>query len=116
MPVGGALFATAIILKTWHPRAVGTALITSSLAVAVASPVTHEAAPLDWPDPQLSYLLAAFALVLAPLALGVGLAFNHIMARARPAKADEVVGSDTGDRRGGAAHRHLFDPVSGAAR
>ena len=76
VPVGGALFATAIILKTWHPRAVGTALITSSLAVAVASPVTHEAAPLDWPDPQLSYLLTAFALVLAPLALGVGLALT----------------------------------------
>ncbi len=85
VPVGGALFATAIMLKTWHPRAVGTALITSSLAVAVASPVTHEAPPLDWPNPQLSYLLTAFAVILAPLALGVGLAFNHIMARARPA-------------------------------
>ena len=86
VPVGGALFATAIILKTWHPRAVGTALITSSLAVAVASPVTHEVPPLDWPDPQLSYLLVAFAIVLAPLALGVGLGFNRLMARARPAK------------------------------
>ena len=85
VPVGGALFATAILLKTWHPRAVGTALITSSLAVAVASPITHEATPLDWPDPQLSYLLAAFAIALAPLALGVGLGFNHLMARARPA-------------------------------
>jgi H+/Cl- antiporter ClcA len=85
VPIGGALFATAILLKTWHPRAVGTALITSSLAVAVASPVTHEATPLDWPNPQLSYLLAALAIVLAPLALGVGLAFNHLMARARPA-------------------------------
>ena len=86
VPVGGALFATAIILKTWHPRAVGTALITSSLAVAVASPVTHEVPPLDWPDPQLSYLLAAFALGLAPLALVVGLGFNKLMARARPTK------------------------------
>ncbi|WNG91771.1 chloride channel protein [Mycobacterium sp. ITM-2016-00318] len=85
VPIGGALFATAILLKTWHPRAVGTALITSSLAVAVASPVTHEATPLEWPNPQLSYLLAASAIVLAPLALGVGLGFNHIMARARPA-------------------------------
>jgi H+/Cl- antiporter ClcA len=85
VPVGGALFATAIMLKTWHPRAVGTALITSSLAVAVASPVTHEAPPLDWPNPQLSYLLAVFAVLLAPLTLGVGLAFNRIMATARPA-------------------------------
>jgi H+/Cl- antiporter ClcA len=85
VPVGGALFAARIMLKTWHPRAVGTALITSSLAVAVASPVTHAAAPLDWPDPQLSYLLTGFALLLAPLSFGVGLAFNRIMDLARPA-------------------------------
>jgi H+/Cl- antiporter ClcA len=85
VPLGGALFASRIMLRTWHPRALGTALITSSLAVAVASPVTHESPPLHWPDPQLSYLLTGFALVLAPLALCVGLAFNHIMQRARPA-------------------------------
>ncbi len=85
VPVGGALFATRIMLKTWHPRAVGTALITSSLAVAVASPVTHEVPPLTWPDPQLSYFLTGFALVLSPLAFGVGLLFNRIMALARPA-------------------------------
>ncbi|MDV3124337.1 chloride channel protein [Mycobacterium sp. 21AC1] len=85
VPVGGALFATRIMLKTWQPRAVGTALITSSLAVAVASPVTHAQAPLHWPGPELSYLLTGFALVLAPLALGVGMAFNRIMASARPA-------------------------------
>jgi H+/Cl- antiporter ClcA len=85
VPVGGALFAARIMLGTWHPRVVGTALITSSLAVAVASPVTHEEAPLDWPDPQLSYLLTAFAMVLSPLALGAGLAFNRLMALARPA-------------------------------
>ena len=86
VPIGGALFAARILLGSWHPRVVGTALITSALAVAVASPVTHEAAPLDWPDPQLSYLLTAFALLLSPLALGVGLAFNRIMALARPAQ------------------------------
>jgi H+/Cl- antiporter ClcA len=85
VPVGGALFATRILLNTWHPRALGTALITSSLAVAVASPVTHDATPLDWPNPQLSYVLTAFALALAPVALGVGLAFNKVMAFARPA-------------------------------
>jgi H+/Cl- antiporter ClcA len=85
VPVGGALFATRIMLNTWHPRAVGTALITSSLAVTVASPVTHEVSPLAWPDPQLSYLLTGFALVLSPLAFGLGLLFNRIMAQARPA-------------------------------
>ncbi len=85
VPVGGALFAARILLGSWHPRVVGTALITSSLAVAVASPVTHEEPPLDWPDPQLSYLLTVFAVLLSPLAVGVGLAFSRLMARARPA-------------------------------
>ena len=54
--------------------------------MAVASPVTHDATPLDWPNPKLSYLLTAFALALAPLALAVGLAFNRVMASARPKK------------------------------
>jgi chloride channel protein, CIC family len=85
VPVGGALFASRIMLRTWHLRALGTALITSSLAVAVASPLTHDIPPLHWPDPQLSYLLTGFALLLAPLALAVGLAFNRVMQRARPA-------------------------------
>lgn len=49
VPLGGALFASKIMLGTWHPRALGTALITSSLAVAVSSPVTHGAVPLHWP-------------------------------------------------------------------
>lgn len=87
VPVGGALFATRIMLNTWQPRAFGAALITSSLAVAIASPVTHADVPLDWPDPRLSYLLTAFALLLAPFALAIGLAFNRIMASARPATA-----------------------------
>jgi H+/Cl- antiporter ClcA len=85
VPVGGALFATRIMLNSWHPRVVGTALITSSLAVTVASPVTHEVPPLAWPDPQLSYLLTGFALVLSPFAFFLGLLFNRIMAQARPA-------------------------------
>lgn len=84
VPVGGALFAARILLGSWHPRVLGTALITSSLGVAVASAVTHDATPLAWPDPSLSYLLCGFALLLAPLALGVGLAFNRLMAAARP--------------------------------
>jgi H+/Cl- antiporter ClcA len=65
---------------------VGTALLTSALAVAVASPVTHDAAPLVWPDPELSYLLTVVALLLAPLAMVVGAAFNRLMAAARPAQ------------------------------
>ncbi len=85
VPLGGALFAARILLGTWHPRAVGTALITSSLAVAVASPVTHLEHALTWPDPQMSYLFAFLALAIAPLAGAIGLAFNRLMSAARPA-------------------------------
>jgi H+/Cl- antiporter ClcA len=82
VPLGGALFALRIMLKTWHPRAVGAALITSSLAVAVASFVTHNQPNLHWPNPHVSYLLIGYALALAPLTLALGLAFNRLMASA----------------------------------
>ncbi len=84
VPLGGALFAARILLHTWHPRAVGTALITSSLAVAVASPVTHLVHPLTWPDQRLSYLFVFLALAIAPLAVAVGLVFDKVMSLARP--------------------------------
>ncbi|MGH3961032.1 chloride channel protein [Mycobacterium sp.] len=82
VPLGGALFAARIVLKTWHPRALGAALITSSLAVAVASIVTHDRPILDWPGPQLSYLLMGYVVLLAPVTLTVGLGFNRLMAAA----------------------------------
>lgn len=84
VPLGGALFAARILLGTWHPRALGTALITSSLAVAVASPVTHFEHSLTWPDPSLSYLFAFLALAIAPLSVAVGLSFDRLMSMARP--------------------------------
>jgi len=84
VPLGGALFAARILLGTWHPRAVGAALITSSLAVAVASPVTHLEHALTWPSAHLSYLFAFLALAIAPLAGAVGLAFDRVMAAAHP--------------------------------
>jgi H+/Cl- antiporter ClcA len=83
VPLGGALFSARIMLRTWHPRALGTALITSSLAVSVGSLVTHDHPILDWPSPQLSYLLAIGAVLFAPLTLVVGLAFDGFMALAR---------------------------------
>lgn len=83
VPLGGALFAFQILLRTWNLRAVGTALITSSLAVAVAAPVTHDETALHWPDANLSALLTGLAILLAPLMLGVGLGFNWLMAHAR---------------------------------
>ena len=91
VPLGGALFAARILLGTWHPRAVGTALITSSLAVAVASPVTHLEHALRWPDVRLSYLFVFLALAIAPLAAAVGLAFNRVMA-ARGRRSNSIRG------------------------
>jgi H+/Cl- antiporter ClcA len=89
VPIGGALFAARILLGSWHPRVLGTALITSSLGVAVAAPVTHDATPLDWPDPSPSYLLTGFAVLLAPLALAAGLLFNRLMSLAKPSHVEK---------------------------
>jgi H+/Cl- antiporter ClcA len=82
VPLGGVLFALRIMLRTWHLRAVGAALITSSLAVAVASVVTHNQTILTWPDLHFSYRLIGYALVLGPLTFVVGLVFNRAMAAA----------------------------------
>jgi H+/Cl- antiporter ClcA len=84
VPLGGAVFAARIMLGTWHPRAVGTALITSSLAVAIAAPVTHFEHVLSWPESKLSYLFAFLALAIAPLAAATGLVFDRLMTVARP--------------------------------
>jgi H+/Cl- antiporter ClcA len=85
VPLGGALFTARIMLKSWQPRALGAALITSSLAVAVASFVTHDQPNLNWPNIHVSYRLIGYALVLAPLTLALGVAFNRLMASARRA-------------------------------
>ena len=62
----------------------GTALITSSLAVAVAAPVTHLEHALTGRTRRLSYLFVFLALAIAPLAGAIGLAFNRVMSIARP--------------------------------
>jgi H+/Cl- antiporter ClcA len=85
VPLGGALFTARIMLKSWQPRALGAALITSSLAVAVASFVTHDHPNLNWPNIDVSYRLIGYALLLAPLTLALGVAFNRLMASARRA-------------------------------
>lgn len=84
VPLGGAVFAVRILLGTWHPRAVGTALITSSLAVAVSSPVTHFEHTLVWPEPSLSYFFVFLACAIAPLAVAIGLLFERLMKLVRP--------------------------------
>jgi len=83
VPVGGALFALRIVLRTWNIRAVVTASVTSGIAVLVAAPFTHDEPAVHWPHPQLSYLLIAVAVLLAPLMAGVGMVFHRLMAAAR---------------------------------
>lgn len=87
VPIGGALFALRIVLRTWDIRAVVTALATSVLAVLVAEPFTHDEPALKWPNPHLSYLLIAAAVLLAPLTVGVGVAFHRLMDAARSRSA-----------------------------
>jgi H+/Cl- antiporter ClcA len=86
VPLAGALFSVRILLNTWHPRALGAAFITSSLAVAIGSAVTRDQPNLQWPIEESTYLLTAHGLLLAPVTLVVGLAFNRLMKAARPAR------------------------------
>jgi H+/Cl- antiporter ClcA len=86
VPLAGAMFSARILLNTWQPRALGAALLTSSLAVAIGSASTHDQPTLAWPALESTYLLTAHGLLLAPLALVVGLAFNWLVAAARPAR------------------------------
>lgn len=85
VPLAGALFAVRILLQTWQPRALGAAFLSSGLAVAVGSAATRGQPNLPWPIGESTYLLTAHGLMLAPVALVVGLAFNRLMAAARPA-------------------------------
>lgn len=85
VPLAGALFTLRILLNTWRLRAVGAASITSSLAVAVGSVITHDHRELLWPSAESAYLLSAHGLALAPVAFAVGWVFNKIIAAARPA-------------------------------
>ncbi|WP_442791263.1 chloride channel protein [Mycobacterium sp. Aquia_216] len=86
VPLAGALFSARIMLNTWHPRALGAALLTSGLAVAIGSAITRDQPNLEWPIGESTYLLTAHGLLLAPFALAVGLAFNRLMSAARPAR------------------------------
>ncbi len=88
VPIGGALFTLRIVLRTWNIRAVVTAVVTSGIAVLVASPFISDGPALHWPNPQLSYLLIAVAVLLAPLTVGVGILFNALMTRARVRAAE----------------------------
>jgi H+/Cl- antiporter ClcA len=86
VPLAGALFSVRILLSTWHPRALGAAFITSSLAVAMGSAITRDQPNLQWPIEESTYLLTAHGLLLAPVTLVVGLVFNRLIKAARPAR------------------------------
>src|ERR1700730_16275692 len=67
VPLAGALVSARIMLNTLHPRVLGAAMLTSSLAVAVGSAIPRDQASLDWPIGESTYLLTAHGLLLAPI-------------------------------------------------
>ena len=86
VPLAGALFSARILLNTWHPRALGAAFLTSSLAVAIGAAITRDQPNLRWPIEESTYLFTAHGLMLAPVTLVVGLAFNRLIKVAKPAR------------------------------
>nr|WP_246398356.1 chloride channel protein [Mycobacterium vicinigordonae] len=87
VPLAGTLFTLRILLNTWRLRPVGASLISSGLAVAIGSVMTHNEPELDWPRAESAYLLSVHGLALAPVAFVVGWVFNKVIAAARPAVA-----------------------------
>ena len=104
------------MLKTWHPRAMGAALITSSLAVAVGSFATHDQPILNWPSLDVSYLLIALRTGVGPVDPGVGLGVQPAHGIGTSGGADSIVAADPRDRRRGVADRYLFTLVARATR
>ena len=91
VPVGGALFAARILLGSWHPRVLGTALITRAWRSRWPRRSPIWTRPLHWPDPSLSYLFVGIGAASSRRwRLAVGLAFNKLMALARPASRSLV--------------------------
>ena len=116
VPLGGALFAVRIMLKTWHPRALGAALITSSLAVAVASFVTHDQPNLQWPDAHVSYRVDRITHWRWPADSRRGTCLQSPDGSGTSVSADSIVAADPGDRRRGVADRYLLALVARTAR
>ena len=73
------------MLNTWHSAGGGRGADHFQPGRRGRLGITHDEPELIWPSVESSYLLTAHGLILAPLALVVGLGFNRIMAAARPA-------------------------------
>ena len=85
VPLGGALFAAQILLGTWHPACGGHGVDHLEPRGRRRRTGHPPRAPAGTGRTRrLSYLFAFLALAIAPLAVAIGLAFDRVMAVARP--------------------------------
>lgn len=84
VPLGGALFTVQVLLRSWRPATVITALATSVIAVTTTWPVEHGAPTFDWPVTHPDWGSALFAVLVAPLAVAIGWAFEALTGRVDP--------------------------------
>jgi H+/Cl- antiporter ClcA len=79
VPLGGAVFTMEILLVSVRMRELGPALAASGIATVVAWPVLSDHATYEIPTSTLTPALLAWAVISAPIAGAVGVAFVRLM-------------------------------------
>lgn len=93
-PVGGAMFALEIVLSRTRrrPGDVVSALVVSGLAVLTARPFTHDALTYHWPGAHVGPAALPWFLLVVPMCLVCGVAFERLITVMRRGRAGDGPG------------------------
>ncbi len=83
VPLSGALFTLEVLLRSARPRHVVPAALSSAVATAIALLVLPDAPTYDATGLAVTGPLLLFAVLIGPVASGVGAVFLQVMAAAR---------------------------------
>ena len=84
VPLGGALFTLEILLVSVAVKDIVPALLSATIAAAVAWPVLADPVTYLVPPQQVHAPVIVWSLLIGPVAAVVGLGFHRLMAAARP--------------------------------
>ena len=83
LPIGGAVFALEVLLRSRRPRDLVIVAITSAVATAVSFLGLPDQATYQVPDMRVTLGLCVFAVVIGPFTGVLGAVFGRTMARAK---------------------------------
>ncbi|MGV9824470.1 MULTISPECIES: chloride channel protein [unclassified Gordonia (in: high G+C Gram-positive bacteria)] len=84
VPIAGALFTVEVLLRSWRPAAVLTALAVSAIAVGTTWPITHGAPTFAWPVTHTGWGTIIFACAVIPVAVLLGRGFLALTSGTNP--------------------------------